>query len=397
MTKFILYLAIIGVLFRCDETKVGETSLNPIFPGAHQIEEYLPLLHNKKVGLVLNHTSTIGHVHLLDTLLALDIEITKIFTPEHGYTGQADAGEAVQNDKKNNISIISLYGDKKKPVKTDLVDVDILVFDIQDVGARFYTYISTLHYILESAAENGKPVIVLDRPNPNGYFVDGPVLKNDFQSFIGMHPVPVVYGMTIGEYALMIKGENWINTKGELNLSIIKCKNYDHTNLYDLPIKPSPNLPNLQAILLYPSLCFFEGTTLSIGRGTDKQFQLIGHPALEEYFEYSFTPSRKEGAQHPKLQGKSCYGIDLSELSTDTIAKRKMIDLNYLLDMYQKMTLLKEPFFLDNGFFDKLSGGTDLRNQIMEGQSLDEIRKSWQMDIEIFLKMRSKYLLYPDF
>jgi len=375
-----------------------ETDYVGIVPAADRIAVYAPLLRSKKVGLVVNQTSAVGDRHLLDSLLSLEVDVAKVYTPEHGFTGTADAGEKIADSKRANIPIVSLYGKKKKPSPEDLAGIDILVFDIQDVGVRFYTYISTLHYIMEAAAENHIPLIVLDRPNPNGFYVDGPILESAFKSFVGMHPVPVVYGMSIGEYATMINGEGWLEGGQTCDLKVIECKYYDHTMTYDLPIKPSPNLPNLRSILLYPSLCFFEGTTVSVGRGTDQQFQLFGHPALKDKMPYKFTPVSKPGAKSPKHMGKECYGMEFHHMDSSTLHNDKRLQLGFLLRMYKEVTATGEDFFLvNNNFFDKLAGSESLKKMISQGFSEEEIVASWQDDLEKFKQVRAKYLLYDDF
>jgi len=280
-------------------------------PAAYNYAAYQHLLKDKKVGLVVNHTSLLGDEHLVDFLLSKKIEVSKIFTPEHGFKGTADAGEKVYNDEYKNIAIVSLYGKNKKPTAEQLSDIDVLVFDMQDVGARFYTYISTMHYVMESAAENRVGVVILDRPNPNGHYVDGPIREAAFESFIAKHPIPVVHGMTVGELAQMINDEDWLADSISCDLTVIPCQNYDHTKNYVLPIKPSPNLPNQRSVYLYPGLCFFEGTVLSIGRGTQKQFQIIGHPQLKA-MPFQFTPVSSPGAKYPKLENEVCYGVDLT-------------------------------------------------------------------------------------
>jgi len=348
------------------------------------------------VALVVNQTSMINDQHLVDTLLTYGIDISVIFAPEHGFRGKASAGEII-NDSKDGatgLPIISLYGKKKKPTKEDLAGIDIIIFDIQDVGVRFYTYISTLHYVMEACAEQSIPIIVLDRPNPNGYFVDGEVLNPKFKSFVGMHPVPVVYGMTIGEYAQMINGEGWLNNGIQSSLTIIPCKNYTHRTLYKLPFKPSPNLPDMRSILLYPSTCFFEGTTMSLGRGTDFPFQYIGHPALQS--DFSFIPTPNEGAKDPPLKGLKCHGIDLSTQTIVNIMKKQRLDLSYLISMYHEMKDAGETFWLSNHFIDKLAGSDQLRMQIEAGKTEEEIRASWQPQLAEFKKTRMKYLIYRD-
>lgn len=376
------------------ESNIATRDSTSIITGAERVAFYHPLLKDKKVALVVNQTSIVKDKHLVDTLLKLGVNIQVIFAPEHGIRGKADAGEIISDtkDSKTGLPVISLYGKKKKPLAEDLRNVDVILFDIQDVGVRFYTYISTLHYVMEACAENNLPLILLDRPNPNAYFVDGPMLDPAFKSFIGMHPVPVVYGMTIGEYAQMINGEGWLTNKATCKLTVIDCKNYTHDSYYELPVKPSPNLPNIRSVLLYPSTCFFEGTTLSLGRGTEKQFQVIGHPKISSA--YSFTPMPNEGAKDPPLNGQKCYGTDLSNVTTGSIIQSKKIDLSYLLEYYKKMTDLNEKFFLDNNFIDKLAGSDQLRKQILAGKNEQEIKETWHPGLEAFHKIRAKYLIY---
>jgi len=353
--------------------------------GAERTDTYLPLLKNKKVGVVGNQTSMIANTHLVDSLLSLGIDVVKVFSPEHGFRGKADAGAIIEDgiDSKTGIPIISLYGKNKKPKDEQLQGIDILVFDIQDVGVRFYTYISTLHYVMEAASESNIKVIVLDRPNPNGHYVDGPILDTAFQSFVGMHPIPIVHGMTIGEYAKMINGENWIATKCEL--IVIEMENYTHNTNYDLPIKPSPNLPNARSVNLYPSLCLFEGTTISIGRGTDYPFQHFGAPYLKS--NYSFIPKSGEGSKYPKHENIMCFGTDLrfqeNYLTT--------INLNWIIEAYKQCSE-KEAFF--NNFFNTLAGTDKLKKQIIAGKTAREIKASWQEGLDEFKKIRKKYLIY---
>lgn len=363
--------------------------------GAQNLDAYLPLIKEKKVALVVNHASVVNGEHLVDLLLANRISVTTIFAPEHGFRGEADAGEHLENgvDVKSGLPIISLYGKHKKPTPEDLKGVDTLLFDIQDVGVRFYTYLSTLHYVMEAAAENNLSVIVLDRPNPNGERIDGPVLKKAYRSFVGLHPVPVLYGMTIGEYAMMINGEGWLKGGIKAKLTVIPLQNYRHSDFYHLPIKPSPNLPNDLSIALYPSLAFFEGTVFSAGRGTDKQFQLYGAPDYAKH-EFSFVPEPREGAKYPKHQGRRCYGVDLSGESVDAVRKSKKMNLQYLLDAYRNYPD-KEGFFLKNSFFDRLAGNGALREQVISGKSEDAIRASWEEELNHFKTIRGRYLLYP--
>jgi uncharacterized protein YbbC (DUF1343 family) len=329
--------------------------------------------------------------------LELGVAVKAIFTPEHGFRGDADAGKMItdQKDPATGIQIVSLYGKKRSPEATDLEDIDVVLFDIQDVGVRFYTYISTMHEVMKACADSDIPVMILDRPNPNGHYVDGPVLDLEYQSFVGMHPIPIVYGMTVGELALMIKGESWLDTEKTCDLTVIPCLNYDHSKIYNPPVKPSPNLPNLRSILLYPSLCLFEGTQVSIGRGTDNQFQVIGHPDYTPG-SYTFIPEPKPGATKPKLEGESCYGTSLVNLQPEQIAQWKKISLGYLLS-YHNYLKERNSFFLPNKYFDRLAGGDQLRKQIENGASESEIRESWASDLESFKSTRSRYLLYPDF
>lgn len=402
-----------------------------IKPAAERLDQYLPLLKGKKLGVFANPTSTVGGSHLVDTLLHSGVTISVIFGPEHGFRGTADAGEKVGNyvDKKTNIPVVSLYGSKTRPSAEDLKNVDLLLFDIQDVGVRFYTYISSLEALIESAIEFNKPLIILDRPNPNGFYVDGPVLNKKYQSFVGRQPIPVVYGMTIGEYAWMITREGWLNpavtkklypegkisskkmdwenpsalTEGKFALRIITCQNYSHKSRYTLPVKPSPNLPDIRSIYLYPSTCFFEGTVFSEGRGTATPFQVFGHPSLPRTL-YSFTPNPNEGAKSSKHFGQVCYGWNLS----GTVAEvEKEVDgrlqLKWLMEAY-RLFPGKDSFFIkpksgrmEDCFFDKLAGNSDLRKQLEAGVSEEVIRKSWEPELSKFKLIRKRYLLYEDF
>ena len=367
-----------------------------LLTGAERISYYYPLLKDKNIGLVVNQTSIIGKVHLVDSLVQLGLKIKKIFAPEHGFRGNADAGEKISDSKDpgTGIPILSIYGSKKAPDKSDLEGIDILVFDIQDVGTRFYTYISTLHYVMLSCSENKVPLMVFDRPNPNGHFVDGPILDLAYQSFVGMHPIPVVHGMTIGEYAQMINGENWLGENKKTNLQIVSCLNYKHSDVYNLPIPPSPNLPNMRSIYLYPSICYFEGTQISLGRGTNKQFQVLGAPDLN-VGDFLFTPEPKPGAMNPPQLGKRCRGIDLSGLDELQIKAKKFIDLSYLIQFYQNYPN-KESFFLAGLFFDKLAGSSKLREMIQSGYTEQQIKDTWQPGLNEFKKVRKKYLIYED-
>ena len=365
---------------------------NEITTGADQIFKYTPQLKNKKVAVVANHSSLIGKTHLVDTLTSLNINIKKIFCPEHGFRGTEDAGKLISNDVdlETGIPIISLYGSHKKPTIDDLKGIDIILFDLQDVGTRFYTYISTLTYIMESCAENRIPLIVLDRPNPNGYYVDGPVLQKEFESFVGLHPVPVVYGMTIGEYSTMVKNENWIESADALQLEIIELLNYSHNMIVKLNTMPSPNLPNWESIYLYPSMCFFEGTIMSVGRGTNTPFQIYGHPDFK-IGDYTFIPQSNIGASNPKYNGVLCNGFNLTEYAHNYNSNPRSLNLSWLINSYVAMGSNNEYF---NGYFNKLAGTEELKEQIIEGKSEDEIKKSWQGDIDEFLDIRAKYLIY---
>lgn len=401
-TVLFAFLSLLACGNNKDQKQLSQNNDNPqnkqieesIILGANRTEEYLPLLKDKKVGMVGNQSSLIKkdngeYVHVVDSLLKRDVNLVKVFAPEHGFRGKADAGEHVEDgkDPKTGLPIISLYGSNRKPSADQLEDIDVMIFDLQDVGARFYTYISSLHYVMEACAENNVPLIILDQPNPNGHYVDGPVLDPEYHSFVGMHPVPVVHGMTMGEYAQMINGEKWLQDGVQCELKVIKLDNYDHQKAYDLPVKPSPNLPNAKSINLYPSLCFFEGTTVNAGRGTDKQFQVFGSPQLDStFYDYSYTPESKDGAKNPKHLGEKCYGKDLSE--TGRLDK---INLEWLINAY-KHTSDKSNFF--NKFFTKLAGGPKLQKQIEKGMSAEEIRATWQDDLKVFKSKRKKYLLY---
>lgn len=397
--KVIRFLIVFICACNSPATDIQETIITSpeiINTGAAQTSLYLPIINNKNIALVVNQTSTIGKIHLADSLKVLGINIKRIFAPEHGFRGKADAGEKVVDgvDAKTGIPIISLYGKHKKPTTQHLQDLDIVVFDIQDVGARFYTYISTLHNIMEACAEHGVSVVLLDRPNPNGHYVDGPILDEAYRSFVGMHPIPIVHGMTLGEYAQMINGEGWLSNGIKCDLTVIPCENYTHQTAYTLPIKPSPNLPNNRSIYLYPSLCLFEGTTVSVGRGTNTQFQVYGHPDFKNG-DYVFTPQSMSGAKYPKHQGKLCRGFDLSKTNIDSLYNSGAFNLDLLLDFYKNYSD-KETFFLKNLFFDKLAGSDQLRKQIIAGKSSKQIRESWQADLEKFKIVRRKYLLYEE-
>jgi uncharacterized protein YbbC (DUF1343 family) len=362
--------------------------------GAERTEQYIPLLRGKRIAVVTNQTGMIGPTHLVDSLLAIGMDVMKVFAPEHGFRGEADAGEHVANerDKRTGLQVVSLYGKNKKPSADQLKDVDVLVFDIQDVGVRFYTYISTMHYVMEAAAEEHKAVIVLDRPNPNGFYVDGPVLDTAFRSFVGMHPVPLVHGMTMGEYARMINGEGWLKGGVKCDLSVIACTGYDHGSYYELPVKPSPNLPNMSAIYLYPALGLFEGTIVSVGRGTAQPFQCIGYPDCP-LGAFTFTPRSVPGAKDPPYRDQLCTGLDLSSYGEIYSRLDHRLNLEWLIGMYTN-SVDKKKFF--NSFFDKLAGNSTLRKAVEAGKSEEVIRAGWQKDLDAFRVMRKPYLLYAE-
>jgi uncharacterized protein YbbC (DUF1343 family) len=404
----VLFMVFVGMSCANSGSKKTEANANasskspvvtpaPLKTGAENMEAYLPLILNKKVGIVANQTTIVNPgmvglpgiepVHLVDLLLSKNINVTKIYAPEHGFRGTADAGELIKDgkDTRTGLPIVSLYGDNKKPKLEHLKEIDVMIFDLQDVGARFYTYISTLHYVMEACAENNIPIIILDRPNPNGNLVDGPVLEIENKSFVGMHPIPVLHGMTIGEYGQMINGEKWLAKGVKCTLAVIPCLNYKRTMPYVLPVKPSPNLPNAQAINLYASLCFFEGTNVSVGRGTDKQFQVYGSPFLPAKG-FSFIPRPNQGAKDPVHNGKTCFGQDLSQ-----IKPVERLELKWLIDAYKSTA---EPAKFFNNFFIKLAGTSQLQQQIEAGIPEDKIRETWQQGLESFSKMRGQYLIY---
>lgn len=357
--------------------------------GADQLDLLLPKLRNKNVALVVNHTSLVGDTHLADTLRTLGITIKKVFAPEHGFRGAAADGEKINDgtDSRTGLPIVSLYGANQKPTPEQLSDVDVVVFDIQDVGTRFYTYISTMHYVMEACAEQNKKVIILDRPNPNGHYVDGPMRVPELKSFVGMHPIPIVHGLTVGELAHMINGEGWLDKGLKCDIEVIPLKNWTHETFYSLPVRPSPNLPNDQAVKLYPSLCFFEGTVISVGRGTQMPFLVIGNPEFKD-LPFSFTPKAIPGmSNYPPHEGKTCYGLDLRQVQVEP-----EINLQYLLDFYQKYPD-KEKFF--GGSFDRLAGTPVLKEQIKQGLSEEQIKATWQEGLKGYREMRKKYLLYP--
>jgi uncharacterized protein YbbC (DUF1343 family) len=361
-------------------------------PGACRIDQYRSLIDGKSIAILANQTSMVGKTHLVDTLLRAGIKINVIFAPEHGFRNLADAGETIDDgkDTKTGISIISLYGNHLKPTKEDLSGIDIVLFDIQDVGTRFYTYISTLHYLLEACAENNIKCIILDRPNPNGFYFDGNIMDTTHRSFVGMDPVPVVHGMTVGEYAKMLNGEGWLINNVKCDLVVISCKNYTHGTLYKLPVKPSPNLPNQNSVYLYPSICFFEGTSLSLGRGTSFPFQVFGSPALPDKG-FSFVPESVPGAKNPPLLGVKCFGTDLRDALKKNMVPKPELNLNWLISAYNDFPD-KDKFF--NSYFDVLAGGPTLREQIRNGMTAEQIKATWKEGLEKFALIREKYLLY---
>jgi uncharacterized protein YbbC (DUF1343 family) len=375
------------------------TRENPnVICGAARTSEYFGLLAQKNVVVVANQTSVIGETHLVDSLITSGINVVKVFAPEHGFRGKKEAGETIKNgsDVKTGIPIISLYGSKKKPASSDLDGVDVILFDIQDVGARFYTYLSSMHYVMEAAAENSIPVIVLDRPNPNGFYIDGPVLNPSFSSFVGMHPIPIVHGMTLGELAKMINGEGWLKNGIHCELQVILCGDYTHLDLYELPIKPSPNLPNMGSVYLYPSLCLFEGTVVSIGRGTETPFQVIGHPK-HEMGTMTFKPESISGvAENPKYKGETCKGHNLQEFGNFYFTTGRQLYLDWLIALYESYPD-KSAYFKDGSWFDRLAGTDELRKQIIAGLSSKEIKDSWKKELDEFKLKRAKYILYSDF
>jgi uncharacterized protein YbbC (DUF1343 family) len=409
MKKLFAFFLILLQFNNTEAQKKSDTGKNvranpskDITTGADQTNSYLPILKDKRVAMVINQTSIIGKKPSVDSLLALGINIVKVFGPEHGFRGNASAGIKVNNDidTKTGIPIISLYGKLKKPSKEHLVDVDIVVFDIQDVGARFYTYINTLSHVMEACAENNKELVILDRPNPNGFYVDGPILEKSLYSGIGMFPIPIVHGLTMGELATMINGENWLPNSLDCRIKIIKIDNYKHSNsIYNLPVWPSPNLNTQQAIMLYPSICWFEGTILSQGRGTLKPFTVLGAPALKGKYKYSFKPKSIKGmAETPLHQDKTCFGLNLENFDYTKFYKTKQINLSWLIELY-KAYPQKDKFFdvsqsKQIGDFDKLAGTKNLKNQIIGGKTETEIRQSWEPGLSDYKKMRDKYLLY---
>lgn len=359
--------------------------------GASRLELYINKLEGKNVGVIANQTSIFNGTHLIDTLLSKDVNVIKIFTPEHGFRGTADEGALINNsiDEKTQLPIISLYGNNKKPNETQLEDINILIFDLQDVGTRFYTYISTMTYIMEAAAENNIPLIILDRPNPNGFYVDGPVLEPENKSFVGLHQIPVVYGLTIGEYALMVNGEYWLSDSLQCDLTVIPMGNYKRNAIYELPVKPSPNLPNWESVYLYPSLCFFEGTIVSVGRGTEFPFQVYGHPKMTD--DYVFTPRQSDGRRAPLLCDEKCHGEYLMTYAHDFKNNKNQINLSWIINAYNQ---LKDEGKFFNNFFVKLSGTKELQQQIEQGMTENEIRATWKDGLDNYKKIRERYLMY---
>lgn len=395
MQKFFLFLFIFifGYINESISQQVNNNVLKAedAIVGASRLELYINKLEGKSVGIIANQTSIINGTHLIDTLLNKGVNVIKIFTPEHGFRGTADEGASINNsiDEKTQLPIISLYGNNKKPNETQLKDIDILIFDLQDVGTRFYTYISTMTYIMEAAAENNIPLIVLDRPNPNGFYVDGPVLEPENKSFVGLHQVPIVYGLTIGEYALMVNGEYWLSDSLQCDLTIIPLGDYDRNAIYELPIKPSPNLPNWESVYLYPSLCFFEGTIVSVGRGTEFPFQVYGHPKMTD--DFVFTPRQSDGRRAPLLCNEECHGEYLMTYAHDFKRNKNQINLSWIINAYNQ---LKEEGKFFNNFFVKLSGTSELQQQIEQGMTEKEIRATWKEGLDNYKKIRKKYLIY---
>ena len=391
MRLFLPFLFVL-MLFQCPNVTAKTSGFEtPIVVGAERLSSYLPLLKNKRVALLINQTSLVYNKLLLDTLISSGVQVVKIFVPEHGFRGTADAGAHIKNDidAQTGLPVISLYGKHKKPSAEQMKDIDVLLYDLQDVGVRFYTYISTLEYAMDACIDNKKELLILDRPNPNRHIIDGPVLDTSLRSFVGMQAVPVLYGLTVGEYAQMLVGEQWIKNAKALQYKVIPCLAYDQLAVrmkYILPVPPSPNLKNSNAIRLYPGLCFFEGTVVSVGRGTDKPFEQWGHPDYQGKLNHTFTPKSTVGATKPLLENQICYGIKLDKATED-------LDISQLLKAYQ-LSPQKDSFF--NSFFEKLAGTKVLRQQIIKGKSEAEIRASWQPELEQFKKIRKKYLLYED-
>lgn len=399
--KFFTLVFSACLLFVCQPALKAQShtykTAEDIVVGAQQWNRYEAALRGKAVAVVANHTSLIGSTHLVDFLVEKEINVLRVFAPEHGFRGKADAGEKVESgrDVKTGLPIVSLYGSHKKPTPEDLSGVEVVVFDIQDVGTRFYTYISTMKYVMEACAESNVQVLILDRPNPNGFYVDGPILQKEHESFIGLLPIPIVHGLTVGELAMMINGEGWLENGVICELEVVSCQGYVHNDIYVLPEKPSPNLPTINSILLYPSLCLFEGTGFSVGRGTDKPFEIFGHPNAT-LGSFAFVPKPNEGSKHPPHEGVPCIGWDLSQIGGKRIVDKEMIILDWILDAYEAYPD-KENFFLKNGFFEKLAGTNHLRKQIITGKTAEQIRATWMVDLMAYKRVRKNYLLYQDF
>jgi uncharacterized protein YbbC (DUF1343 family) len=412
MKKTTIIIFLLSIFISCkssdhSNTESGTKSVSPISEdtsklsnsgnivlGAEQMASYLPLLQGKRVGLVVNQTSTIGTTHLVDSLKKLGVSIQKVFAPEHGFRGDHSAGAVIKNgfDLQSGLPVVSLYGSNKKPTAAMLADIDVVLFDIQDVGVRFYTYISTMHYVMEACAELNKKVIILDRPNPNGFYIDGPILEPEYASFIGMHPIPIVHGLTVGELAQMINGKKWLKGEVICDITVIPCLNYSHKTRYELPIKPSPNLPNMTSVYLYPYLGLFEGTNVSLGRGTELPFQVVGRPGFSG--NYTFTPRSIPGvADDPKYEGKLCSGEIVKDVADGSLFANPRLNLSWLILFYQTNKASDGEYF--QSFFYKLAGTKSLKTQIEQGVSEESIRATWQSDLVKYKEMRKKYLLYP--
>ncbi len=396
-TSISLLFAVCMLFISCSSAdSATQNESEPIVPGAWQTEVFFPMLAGKRLALVGNHSSLIGEVHLADSMLNAGFNLVKVFSPEHGFRGHAAAGEKVQSgvDTQTGLPVISLYGANRRPSPGDLAGIDLIIFDIQDVGARFYTYISTMSYMMEEAARQNIPMLILDRPNPNGHFTDGPIREEKHTSFVGLHPIPLVHGMTVAEYAQMVNGQGWLGDDLECELHIVEVKNYTRDIWYELPVAPSPNLPNMTSIMLYPGLCMFEGTTVSLGRGTDFPFQVYGHPELPaEKFPFTFTPESRTAAPNPPQLDQLCHGIDLRTDTPEELMEVSRFDLSQLINAYSHFPD-KDNFF--NNFFNRLAGTDELQKQIKAGMSEEEIRATWQPGLEAFREMRREYLIYPD-
>ncbi len=397
--RLIVFIYLLGLISGAGATIHGKTQeamkQEGVTVGAERFEAYVPLLQGQRVGFTGNHTSLAGGRHVVDCLLEQGVRIARIYSPEHGFRGTADAGAHVDSDKDpaTGIAIVSLYGKSRKPSAAQLEGIDIMVFDMQDVGLRFFTYISTLFYVMEACAEQGIPVVVLDRPNPNGFYVDGPLPEPGRQSFVCLLPVPVVHGMSLGELAQMINGEKWLSNGLQCPLTVIPCRGYTHQTLYHLPVSPSPNLPGMQAIYLYPSTCFFEGTALSLGRGTDFAFEVFGHPGYKGIYDFTFTPRSRPGAMDPPLKDQLCYGVDLRSFPSGALTRTPRLRVEWLIDAYRRFPH-KERFF--SKYFTTLWGSARIQQMITDGLPADRIRASWTADVERFTAQRRPYLLYAE-